>query len=151
MVEREEVGYELRPEGRREAQHAHARHEHRKGAARGWWVGIFPLSSALCRLWWPPNATRVKVGGASLRAVRKIERNRFSARSPRYYGACIRVSGERSVWPGRRPLYRTTLLVNGLKPFWHQTLANTSQKALDTSVGGLRVVNVYSYVINVYY
>ena len=39
--EREEVGYELRPEGRREAQHAHARHEHRKGAARGRWVGIF--------------------------------------------------------------------------------------------------------------
>ena len=32
--------------------------------------------------------------------------------------------------------------MTGPKPFWHQTLANTSQKALDTSNGGLRVENV---------
>ena len=33
--------------------------------------------------------------------------------------------------------------MTGPKPFWHQTLANTSQKALDTSNGGLRVENVF--------
>jgi hypothetical protein len=46
------------------------------------------------------------------------------------------------LWPGRRPLGRTTALGTGPKPFWHQTLANTSQKALDTSNGGLRVASV---------
>ena len=77
-----------------------------------------------------------------LSIARKIEQPTLGG-SEYEIALCMRLGldgGE--LWPGRRPLFRTTALVTGPKPFWHQTLANTSQKALDTSNGGLRVANV---------